>query len=557
MVCPYDFHHNQEGKTGLANFATLVEEMRAIYGDRCLVFDNGNKLSGGPTAYYYKFADTISEPICYRAERQIRYDAIGLGAHDIEIPECLHPKRHDDHRQPPLLCANLINRQTGKPVYTPYTVYSRGDIRIAVVGMITPTNGDWLPHELWGQFETEDMIECAKKWIPIIQEKEKPDFIIGLFSCTKDYEDPINDYDIDTYKNPAGGLPAAIRVPGFDLVLLGNSKGTASGVIHNDKGQSVTYLQAGENCENAGMVRIHLKKNGNGKNRKYSKRLFSTLIDLKQYAPEPVFVHQFKEAQDSIYLFFNRPIGYLKDYLLGSKGIYGPDYYRDLINTVQLWYSDADISIASVIVPKDSIPAGPLTMRQIFDLYPVHHQLQKLTMTGEEVRRFLEWGYSCQFATMQTADDPMLSLVKDPYGHVLYNAEGQPTLSHTPSNFVAAGGIRYTVDVSKPAGERVSINAWSDGTDFDPRGLYRVVVNSDFVRDEGKFISRGLNWDRDELALHAVPTPHNSLRKILYDYIRSIDTVRISFRHDWDVIPNDIWTKAKKREQIELDPIWQ
>lgn len=553
MICPYDFHHNQEGKTGLCNFATLVNEQRSIYADRCLVFDNGNKLSGGPTAYYYKFADTISEPLCYRAERLIDYNATSLGARDIEIPECLQPQRHSDFRQPPILCANLINRQTGRPIYTPYAVYERDGIHIAVLGMIAPTTGDWIPYEMWNQFETEDMIECAKKWIAIIKEKEKPDLIVGLFSCNKDYVNPNNDYDIDTYKNPAGGLPAAICVPGFDLILLGNSNETAVGTVKNIEGQNVTYLQCGANCEKAGMVRIHFKKNEAGH---YSKRLFSTLIDLKQYAPDPVFVNQIQDAQDSIFLWMNRPIGYLKDCLLGNEGMYGPDYYRDLINTVQLWHTKADISFASVIVPRDSIPAGPLTMRNIFDIYPYHHQLQKLTMTGEEVRRFLEWGYGCQFETMKSPDDPLLLLEKDPYGHVLYNIEGQPTLRYNPFYYVSAGGIRYSVDISKPAGERVSILSWTDGSNFDPRGLYRVVVSSEQLRDEGKFISRGLNWDREELALHAIPTSLNSLRKILCDYIQSVDTVRISYRHDWDVVPSHFWTVAKQREQQDLNPIW-
>ncbi len=468
MICPYDFHHNVDGKTGLCNFANLVNEQRAIYDDRCLVFDNGNKLSGGPTAYYYKFADTISEPLCYRAERLIRYDAIGIGARDIEVAECLKPQRHDQSRQPVTVCANLINRQTGKPVNKPYNIFERDGIRIAVVGMIAPTTGDWLPHELWNQFETEDMIECAKKWIPIIREKEKADIIVGLFSCNKDYIDPSNDYDVDTYKNPSGGLPTAIRVPGFDLILLGNSGQSEVGSVINEEGQQVAYLQAGENCEYSGMARIHLKKNKDGS---YSKRVFTTLIDLKQYTPEPVFTHEFRDAQDSIFVYFNRPIGYLQDYLLGSKGIYGPDYYRELINTVQLWHSGADISFASVIVPRDSIPAGPLSMRQIFDIYPVHHQLQKLTMTGEEVRRFLEWGYSCQFETMRNGKDPLLSLVKDTYGHVIYDEEGRPTLLHDPSTLVSAGGIRYSVDITKPAGERVLILSRSDGKPFDPRGL--------------------------------------------------------------------------------------
>lgn len=553
MVFPYDFHHDQPQNRGLCNFYSLVTMQRALYGDRCLVLDNGNKLSGGPTAYYYKFADTISEPACYRIERMIGYDAIGIGSHDIEVPECLRPMRHDNSRQPPVICANLVNKQTGDPIYSPYMVFERQGVRIAVLGMIAPTSGDWIPYELWGQFDTQDMIECAKKWVPIIRQEAKPDILIGLFSCSKEYDNPSLDFDIDTYKNPEGGLPAAIRVPGFDLVLLGNTSESAVGHVIDDEGRQVTYLQSGQNCEKAGLARIHLQKQADGT---YRSRVFTSLMDLSQFMPDPTLVHMFQNAQDSIRLWFNRPVGYLKDSIIGTAGIYGPDRYRKLINQAQLWYTQADISIASVIIPQDTVPAGPITMRQIFDLYPITQQLQTLTMTGEELRRFLEWGYGCQYETMTRPTDSLISVVKDPHGHVIYDEAGSPTLRHHPSNYISAAGIHYTVNVTKPIGERVEITSWADGLEFDPRNLFKVVISSEFLRDGNKFITRGLNWDRDELALHAVPTTHNSLRKILFDYFRAKDTVSISDDQEWSIVPEQYWRTAQQNVLKDLNPIW-
>jgi len=40
--------------------------------------------------------------------------------------------------------------------------------------MITPKIPDWLPPQFWTGMQFEDMVESAKKWVPIIQEKEKP-----------------------------------------------------------------------------------------------------------------------------------------------------------------------------------------------------------------------------------------------------------------------------------------------------------------------------------------------------------------------------------------------
>ncbi len=62
-------------------------------------------------------------------------------------------------------------------------------------------------------------------------------------------------------------------------------------------------------------------------------------------------------------------------------------------------------------------------------------------------------------------------------------------------NFDSAAGIRYTVDVSKPAGERVTITAMENGKPFDPAKTYLVALNS--YRGSGgggHLTSRGRNW---------------------------------------------------------------
>ena len=74
-----------------------------------------------------------------------------------------------------------------------------GGIKIAILGLITPSVPNWLPEFLWKGIEFEDMIESAEKWVPIIQEKEKPDLLIGLFHSGVDFT--YNDEDEDTYKN--------------------------------------------------------------------------------------------------------------------------------------------------------------------------------------------------------------------------------------------------------------------------------------------------------------------------------------------------------------------
>ena len=60
-------------------------------------------------------------------------------------------------------------------------VLKRAGVRIAVLGMTSPAVPNWLPPTLWSGLHFEEMVSCAKKWMAIIQEKEQPDIVVGLF----------------------------------------------------------------------------------------------------------------------------------------------------------------------------------------------------------------------------------------------------------------------------------------------------------------------------------------------------------------------------------------
>ena len=52
--------------------------------------------------------------------------------------------------------------------------------------MLTPAIPNWLTENLWSGMKFENMVTSARKWMKIIQEKEKPDVVIGVFHSGKD-----------------------------------------------------------------------------------------------------------------------------------------------------------------------------------------------------------------------------------------------------------------------------------------------------------------------------------------------------------------------------------
>ena len=359
---PFDFKKNAPAKTSLANVCTYVNEQREENPDAVMLFDTGDFLQGQPSIYYYNFVDTADMHIMPRVYNYLKYDAIGVGNHDIETGEDVYGRRLRSQFEMPWLCANAIDQRTGEPMFQPYMVMERQGVKIAVLGLITPHIHAWLPKTLWPNLKFEDMVECAKKWVPIIQQKEQPDLLIGLFHSGYDYT--TGGCDMDTPFNENGSVPTAIKVPGFDIVLCGHDHQPRMFNVANVAGDSVLILDAQTQAKLVGRANIHLQLVDG----KYQKTITPELIDMAEVAPDPTFCETFQPVIDEVNNYVDAPIGELSAPLYGEPSLYGPSEFQDFIHEAQLWATGADISFAAVLAPHDMIPAGPITMRHLFTL---------------------------------------------------------------------------------------------------------------------------------------------------------------------------------------------
>ena len=532
----YDFKKDKPAETSLANVCSYVKQERETNTDKIILLDNGDFLQGQPSIYYYNFVDTISNHISAQVFNYLGYDAIGVGNHDIEPGESVYGGRLQKMLDMPWICANAIDTRTGNPLFQPYAVIKRQGIKVVVLGMITPNIHAWLPKTLWPNLEFEDMVECAKKWVPEIQKKEKPDILIGLFHSGGDYT--YGGQNEDTPFNENGGIPAAMKVPGFDLVLLGHDHYSRDMDIINVAGDSVKIMDAATQARFVGRADIHLKLTEDGT---YKKSITKKMIDTKQYAPDPEFCSNFEPVINTVNEYVDAKIGTMTEDLDGIDGLYGPCKFMDLIHNAQLWATNADVSMATVLSPYDKIPAGEITMRHLFTIYKYENQLFTLSMSGADVKKYLEFGFSNQFATMKNAKDPLINRTED----------GKPAV---PSfNYTSAAGIKYEVDITKPAGTRVNIISMSDGSVFDMNKEYKVAINSYQASGGGNFIPVGLGWSQETLEAHTIDTTPIDVRRYVASYIKEQGTITPKLRGDWRIIPTDLWEAGKANEIANAD----
>ena len=124
------------------------------------------------------------------------------------------------------------------------------------------------------------------------------------------------------------------------------------------------------------------------------------------------FVASFQNDINLINDYVEAQIGLLSDTLKSADALYGPSKFMDLIHNAQLAATGADISFAGVLSTDAVIPTGKLTMRNLFTLYKYENLLYTMSLSGTEIKDFLEYGYGTQYNQMKSENDHLLTFKK-------------------------------------------------------------------------------------------------------------------------------------------------
>jgi 2',3'-cyclic-nucleotide 2'-phosphodiesterase/3'-nucleotidase len=543
VILPYDFIENKKLNASLASSYTYLRQVREK-SDATILLDDGDNLQGQPEVYYYNFIDTVSPHFLAEAMNFMKYDAVTVGNHDVEAGHAVYDRLVKEYNFP-LLAANAINIKTGKPYFKPYQVFIRKGVKIAVLGMVTPAIPTWLPPELYSGMEFRDMVETAKKWMPVIL-SERPDLVVGLFHSGWDKSG--GEYKISNPLNENGSAEVAYNVPGFDIIFNGHDHRVANEKFVNSVGDTVLILDSGSRSEKIAQADITFRS-GKNKGRKLMK-ISGSIVNVADYKPDAEFITRFKQSREKIDKYVNQVIGYSTATISSRDAYFGSSAFIDMIHSIQLEITHADISFAAPLSFDVQISKGPITVGDMFKLYRFENMLYTMTLSGEEILKYLEYSYSEWLNTMKDTDDMMLLFRSSKDGKALIT-DGKIWLKNQPYNFDSAAGIDYTVDVSKPAGERVIISGFTDKRPFDKNKRYKVAVNSFRGNGGGGHFTEGAGIKRDELKSRLIASTDRDLRYYILKSIEAKKTVNPEPLNNWKIIPEN-WVRIATPREYKL-----
>lgn len=534
---PYNFITQKEWAGSLARVYALVQKERETYKDNLILLDNGDILQGQPSAYYYNYIDTMAPHVCAEMLNFMGYDAGNMGNHDIETGRAVFDRWTKECRYP-VLGANIIETVTGQTHLPPYAVLERDGVKIVVLGMITPAIPVWLSENLWQGLRFDDMEETARKWMKVIREKEKPDVVVGLFHAGQDAMLMSGKY------NENASLDVAKNVPGFDAVLMGHDHARECKKIVNVAGDSVLIIDPASNGLVVSNVDITLKlKDG----KIVGKQIDGALTETADYGASEEFMKRFAPQYDTVKNFVSKKIGTFTEDISTRPAYFGPSAFVDFIHSLQMDISGAEISFAAPLSFDAEIKKGDVYVSDMFNLYKYENMLYVMKLSGKEIKDFLEESYYMWTNRMKSADDHLLWLKEKRRE----GAEDRASFRNFSFNFDSAAGIIYTVDVTKPKGEKVTILSMADGAPFDMNRIYKVALNSYRGNGGGELLTKGAGIPQDKLKERIVFSTDKDLRFYLMEYIEKKGTLNPRALNQWKFVP-EAWTEPAAKRDYDL-----
>ena len=542
---PYDFMEKKPIKGTLVRANTYINKQRREYGDNLLLIDNGDILQGQPCVYWSNYVMPEDENLAAQVINYMKYDAETVGNHDIEPGHKVYDKWIREVRCP-LLGANIVKEAdkngpaNPKSIYTglkPYSVHYKDGVKICIIGLLTPAIPNWLNKSIWKGIEFEEMVSCAKKWMKYIQETEHPDLIFGLFHSGLDG-------GIDTPEYSENATAAVAReVPGFDIIFFGHDHQVHKEWITNKEGQKVLCIDPSCYVKNVAEAEIELTyENGRLKEKNIEGEIVSV---LDEEIDEQMLSH-FQPAIDKVKEYVDRKIGKFEKPIYTRDSFFGNSSFTDLIHNLQLQISKADISFNAPLSFNSVIKAGDVTQGDMFKLYRFENLLFVLRMTGEEIRKHLEFSYDMWTNTMTSPDDHALRLNEGSK-----DDQQRTGFEYYTFNFDSACGIDYEVDLTKPNGEKVRILQMSDGQPFDEKKWYKVVMNSYRANGGGELLTRGAGIPKDSLESRVIFHTDLDQRHYLTEEIKRMGVVDPEPNHNWKFVP-EAWAKPALERDRKL-----
>jgi 2',3'-cyclic-nucleotide 2'-phosphodiesterase (5'-nucleotidase family) len=412
---PYTSPEGRVGVGGIARLAATVAAVRAEDPARpAILLFGGDLLQGTLTSSLF-----LGVPDVALFDR-MGVDAAAMGNHELDYGQDVF-RRLAQEADFPILNANVHSDPVPLPV-KPYVLLERPTgLKIAVLGLsTTELTTATHPRNIYG-ISVEEPITVARRMVPEL--RAGSDLMVVLSHMGIAYDRRL-----------------AQSVPGIDLIVGGHNHNLSAEPILEG---NTAIVQAGERGAWLGRMDLECRD-------EHLTRTGYALMPIDDTSPQDLEMAAevrriAKEADRELGEVVGQSAVELsawRELIRRQEAPFG-DFLADLAREI----TQTDLALFNAGTFRSSIPAGPVTLKQIHQAFPFRNELVVGTATGAQVLAALE-----RSASLNPMDNP--------------------------GGFLQVSGVRYAIDGGRLASATIG------GEPIDPARRYRVAT-SDFLAEGG------------------------------------------------------------------------
>ncbi len=485
---------------GLARAASIVDSLRREAPDRVVLLDAGDLLQGNSMTYVAaRVALQGDEHPVMAAMNAMRYDAAAIGNHEFNygVPFL---ERTIAQAKFPFLAANAY-RTNGRRAYPAWTMVDRGGVRVGIVGATTPGAMVWDRDNLKDQLVIRDIIPDVRAAVNDVREAGADLVVVTMHSGLSGAAS----YDTVVAQLPSENVAArmAREVTGVNLILFGHSHQEVGDTVIN----GVRLMQPQNWAASVAVAHVFLRKIDGRWSVSGSE---SRVVKSRGHRELPAVLAATDAAHSATLRYVSAPIGRTAVAWRADSSRVIDTPLLDLTLEVMRRASGADLASTAAFSLDASLDSGAITAARMQALYPYDNTLRAIRITGAQLREYLE-----QSATYYRT-----------------SAAGEVTVDPTiPGyNYDVVAGADYTLDVSKPAGKRVT-RLEMRGRPVAPTDSLTLALNN--YRQTG---GGGFSMLRNAPVVY---DKQEDIRQLLMDEVRRRGTIVPAdyFTRNWRIEP--------------------
>lgn len=433
---------------GLLKIQTLVKEERAN-NDNIILMDMGDLTQDNSAELFND--DPVHSMIA--AVNYMDYDLWTIGNHQFNFEKSFTDNCIETF-EGTALAANIY-KEDGTRYVEPYKIFDFEGVKVAVVGLMPPHIEVWeaaAPSHFEGLTFT-GTVEEAKK---VVKELEgKYDVLIGSFHLGEDGE---HGYE--------GAVAVAEACPEFDVIFMAH----AHSKVNDKEVNGVKLIEPGKYGWALAKADISVIK----VNDEWAIKSIET-SNLETYTVEEdvEMAAAFKYVHDISIADANTIVGEVTadfiervDFITGESKVTTMPTSQvedtaliDLINEVQMFYTEADIASAATFTNNMNLVAGDFKKKDVAYIYKYPNTLMGVNITGENLKKYMEW--SASYFNTYNPGDLTISFNENIRGY----------------NYDMFAGVDYVIDISEKAGSRIK-NLTLNGVEIVDDQVYKLAVNN-------------------------------------------------------------------------------